>query len=85
MLFFNIVDSDGNGFLDQEEVRDICMLSLFEAEEGHKTREEVANYFTSFIFKIFNLNPEEDEIPLTMIKDEIFKPNSPHKYMLCMF
>ncbi|CAI2366384.1 unnamed protein product [Moneuplotes crassus] len=84
-LFFDIVDSDGNGFLDKKEIKEICELSLFEASNGSQTREEVANYFTTFLFKIFNLNEDEDEIPLSMIRNEIFKPDSPHKYLLCMF
>ena len=59
--FFKIIDSDGNGMFDFDEVSEICKMSLakFTTQEGIELRDIAGEYFTDLIFKAFDVDPEE--------------------------
>jgi len=54
-MFFSIIDADGNGMFDYNEIFEICKLSFSKdwKEEGLDYRDELADYFASFIFEAF--------------------------------
>jgi Ca2+-binding EF-hand superfamily protein len=74
-LFFYIVDSDGNGLFSYDEIRDICQLSFSKFENSpdyEEFREEISDFFASYIFKLLDKDPETDEIPVSEFKNAIF-------------
>lgn len=71
--FFKIIDSDGNGQLSWQEVYEISMISLkrslvVEEEKSEGLLEELAEYFADLIFKLVDIDKDE-EIPLPTIKE----------------
>ena len=78
-MFFKMIDLDGNGSFDYDEVLEICKMSLakYQTEEGEAFRDEAAVWFADFIFEAFDVT-KEDEIPTEVIQAEIFNPASPH-------
>ena len=51
-----MIDSDGNGMLSWEEVYDLCLASLniFSTGTNEDFIEDMAKYFSDFIFKVSN-------------------------------
>ena len=73
-LFFKIIDSDGNGLLSFEEVKELSIKSLKRnIGETNKNADEdetiisLAEYFAEFIFGLVN-SDKSDEIPLPKIR-----------------
>ena len=73
-LFFEIIDSDGNGLLSVDEVEEICKMSLtrFSDPGVEEFISEMAVYLKTWIFEAMSTD-EDDEIPMDRIKEEIFK------------
>jgi Ca2+-binding EF-hand superfamily protein len=87
-LFFYIVDADGNGRFSFPEIKDICKLSLskFENQPSYEVfREELADFFAKYIFKLMGKDPEEDEIPATDFKQAIYTGTQEQRDILAMF
>lgn len=55
-LFFDIIDSDGNGMFSFDEIRDICKLSLSKIEQSENTyneyMEDFCDFYARYIFKL---------------------------------
>jgi Ca2+-binding EF-hand superfamily protein len=84
-MFFKIIDSDGNGLLSYDEVYEISLMSLqrnVSNEEGSNEQviNELAEYFANLIFKLVNVDREE-EIPLPVIKERIIVGGEEAKYL----
>lgn len=86
-LFFFIVDADGNGRFSFLEIKDICKLSLSKFDDpGYELfREDLADFFARYIFKIMEKDPEEDEIPASDFKAAIYDGNNEQRDILAMF
>lgn len=56
-LFFEIIDADGNGMLNREEVLEICKMSLtrYSSEMVAEFVDEMANHFTRYIFELLDI------------------------------
>ena len=86
-LFFNIVDSDGNGSFSFDEIKDICKLSISKidgSEESEAFAESTQEFFANLIFKILNKN-KDDEIPAEEFKSAIFHGTEEARKLLSMF
>jgi len=60
-LFFYIVDADGNGLFSFEEIKDICKMSFskFEDASYEQFRDELSEFFASYIFNLLGRDFEE--------------------------
>jgi len=72
-LFFRIIDTDGNGELSWNEVYNLCIMSLkrslvVEDKIGEKFIIELAEYFSDLIFRLVDVN-KDDEIPFPKIRE----------------
>ena len=80
-LFFQIVDSDGNGNFSYDEIKEICELSmpkidLAKYKDGRdRIREETSDFYAYYIFKILGKQLDE-EIPISDFKQAIFHGTS---------
>ena len=84
-MFFQMIDRDGNGYFDYEEIFEICKLSFgkHKTDEDLELVNELAEYFTRFIFEAFK-TPMTDLIPMEKIKEQL-TPDSEHVMLLAMF
>lgn len=66
-LFFNIVDSDGNGSFSFDEIKDICKFSISKIagnEHDDGFTEEFSDFYAKYIFKMLGKENDYDlEIP----------------------
>ena len=70
---------------DYDEVNDICKMSLSKFNpNNYAFRDEMAEYFTQYIFDAFDTDLDE-EIPLEVMREEIFNVDSEHRVLLAMF
>lgn len=90
-MFFDIIDSDGNGLLSKEEVLEISKMCLtrFSKPDVEDFIDEMAEHFTQYIFNAMDMDMD-DEIPMVMIKERIFKEGADSldkrtKTLLCLF
>jgi Ca2+-binding EF-hand superfamily protein len=61
-LFFRLFDTNGNGILTFEEIREMCKINISNDLDGvDDTVEDIANYFTRTIFDLVN-KPYHSEI-----------------------
>lgn len=65
-LFFTVYDTDGNGNLSFEEIRNLCKLQL-QNSDADNVIEELSQSFASLIFDITD-TPYDKEIPADKIK-----------------
>lgn len=65
-LFFTVYDTDGNGSLSFEEIRNLCKLQL-QNSDADNVIEELSQSFASLIFDITE-TPYDKEIPAEKIK-----------------
>lgn len=75
-LFIKLADQDGNGFLNEREVFDlckVCLIRFFKGKEGEKLLESLSSYFTKFIFNTCGVDLLDPSalIPLETIKELI--------------
>jgi plasmid replication initiation protein len=81
------VDADGNGRFSFPEIKNICKLSLskFEDPNYEAFREELADFFAKYIFKIMEKDPDHEEIPVTDFKKAIYRGSQEQRDILAMF
>lgn len=85
-LFFQIIDSDGNGMLSFQEVKNICIKSLqrsvcdIQTDSQDEVIVSLGEYFALYIFEILNTKLNE-EISLMRIKEIIMKRGSEAEYL----
>ena len=65
-LFFTVYDTDGNGNLSFEEIKNLCKLQL-QNSDADNVIEELSHSFATLIFEITD-TPYEKEIPAEKIK-----------------
>lgn len=87
-LFFNIVDSNGDGVFDYDEIREICKLSLSKVEHSEtgydEFNEETSDFYAAYIFKLLEKDID-DEIPKEEFKDAILYGTQEQREILSMF
>jgi Ca2+-binding EF-hand superfamily protein len=65
-LFFTVYDTDGNGNLSFEEIKNLCKLQL-QNSDADNVIEELSHSFATLIFDITE-TPYDKEIPADKIK-----------------
>lgn len=87
-LFFNIIDTDGNGMFSFDEIKDICKLSLSKIEQDNNNyneyMEEFCDFYARYIFKLLGKSIDE-EIPTEVFKQAVNTGDRETKEILSMF
>ena len=90
-LFLKVLDERGNGVLDYDEVKDICMDSIkrnmFDLDSKKKpceALEELSTFFAKFIFQLVNVDIKQP-LELEKIKSAIITGNNTEAPYLEMF
>ena len=95
-LFFEILDENGDGSLDYNEVYTLSMVSLQrtlpqnpldilkKSEEERKTENEIiimlAKYFSNMIFSLVNIDVKDD-IPIDVLRKKIQEGGEAAEYL----
>lgn len=57
----------------------------FDSQDYEQFREDLSDFYASYIFKIMGKDPENDEIPVSEFKTTIFNGTNEQREILAMF